>query len=575
MNIQPTLTITQRLWRLLKEEQKQIGFIFLYAVFAGILNLILPIGIQAIIGFVMAGAYSSSWWLLSIVVTIGTALVGILVIMQMSVNETIQRRVFSRVSFDFAQRITMLDTERLRKEYIPELVNRFFDTLTVQKGLPKMIMDLSTAIMQISFGLILLSLYNTVFVVFSFILIAVLILVIRLSFNNGFQTSLKESKYKYEVAYWLEEIGRTVQTFKLVGNTDLPLQKIDDLVSKYLDFKKKHFSVLVLQYSSIVIFKTLITFTLLLLGSFLVIENQISIGQFVAVELIVILILNATEKLIVTIETVYDVLTAIEKIGAVADLPLEKSGSTNFQDICIDKGTMLELQHVNYKFMDSETYTLKNINFTINSGERVCIAGYNGSGKTTLVQLIACLLNNYEGMMLYNEVPRSSISLASLRQHIGDYSSQSDIFKGTLLENITLGKDIPLREIMLWAKALHLDSYIETLKEGFNTPLMPQGKTLPRSVIAKIILLRSIVTKPKLLAIEEFFQNIDQTERVHIAKLLVDRSFDWTLVAVTNEIQMAERCDRILIMKGGSIIADGTIEEIKKTEHFANIFYRS
>lgn len=575
MDIKPTLTTAQRFWRLLEAEKEQMSYMLLYAIFGGLLNLILPVGIQAIIGFVMAGAYSSSWWLLSIVVTIGTAFAGILVIMQMSVNETVQRRIFSRVSFDFAHRITMLDTEKLRKEHIPEIVNRFFDTLTVQKGLPKMIMDLLTAIMQILFGLVLLSLYNTIFVVFSFVLIFLLLVVIKLTFNNGFQTSLKESKYKYEVAYWLEEIGRTVQTFKLVGNTDLPLQKIDDLVSKYLDFKKKHFNVLLTQYSSIVIFKTLITFALLLLGSFLVIENQINIGQFVAVELIVILILNSSEKLIVTIETVYDVLTAIEKIGAVADLPLEKGGATDFKDICTGQGMTLELQNVCYKFIDSEKPTLSNITFNIKTGERVCIAGYNGSGKTTLLQLIACLLNNYDGMILYNEVPRSSIDLNSLRQSIGDYSAQSDIFKGTLLENITLGKDIPLREIMLWAKALHLDSFIETLKDGFNTMLIPHGKTLPRSVVAKIVLLRSIVTKPKLLAIEEFFQNIDQAERIHIAKLLADRSFDWTLVAVTNEIQMAERCDRILIMKDGTIVADGTVEEVKKSTHFANIFYRS
>lgn len=574
MDIKPTLTTAQRFWRLLEAEKEQISYMLLYAVFSGLINLILPVGIQAIIGFVMAGAYSSSWWLLAIVVTIGTAFAGILVIMQMSVNETVQRRIFSRVSFDFTQRITMLDTEKLRREHIPEIANRFFDTLTVQKGLPKMLMDLLTAIMQIVFGLILLSLYNTFFVVFSFVLIFLLILVIKLTFNKGFETSLKESKYKYEVAYWLEEIGRTIQTFKLVGNTELPLQKMDDWVSKYLDFKKKHFSVLLTQYTSIVVFKTLITFTLLLLGSFLVIENQINIGQFVAVELIVILILNSSEKLIVTIETVYDVLTAIEKIGAVTDLPLEKSGETDFNEVCTGEGITLELQHVSYKFADSEKMTLKNISFNIAAGERVCIAGYNGSGKTTLIQLIACLLNNYDGMMLYNDVPRSSFRLDSLRQNIGDYSSQSDIFKGTLLENITLGKDIPLREIMLWAKALHLDSFIETQKDGFNTLLIPQGRNLPRSVVAKIILLRSIVTKPQLLAIEEFFQNIDQSERIHIAKLLVDRSLGWTLVAVTNEIQMAERCDRIFIMKDGSIVAQGTVEEMKKTEHFANIFYR-
>ena len=131
MQIQPTLTTVQRFWALLRADRKEISFIYTYAIFAGVINLSLPLGIQAILNFLQGGTVSSSWWILVIVVTLGTLLAGLLIIMQMTVSETLQRRLFTRVSFDFAERLPRIQTEYIRREHVPELVNRFFDTLTI------------------------------------------------------------------------------------------------------------------------------------------------------------------------------------------------------------------------------------------------------------------------------------------------------------------------------------------------------------------------------------------------------------------------------------------------------------
>jgi ABC-type bacteriocin/lantibiotic exporter with double-glycine peptidase domain len=376
-----TLTTLQRFYRMLKTDRREISYIYLYAIFAGLINLTLPLGVQAILNLLQGGAVSSGWWLLIGVVTVGTLMSGILVIMQMSVSETLQRRIFTRVAFDFAQRFPNLRTEAVRNVHLPEVVNRFFDTLTIQKGLPKILMDLSTAIMQIVFGLLLLSFYHPLFIAFGAILVIVLVLIIRLSSPLGFSTSMKESKYKYEVAHWLEELARTIQTFKLAGSSPLPLNRTDAYVSNYLDAKESHFRILLLQFSAIVGFKTLVTFVILSLGGWLVISNQINIGQFVAAEIIIILIVNSSEKMILTLETVYDVLTALEKIGAVADLPVESEKGVNFSEVDSGKGMTVKIQNLSHYFSDAERPILKNINLDIKSGEKICITGYNGSGK--------------------------------------------------------------------------------------------------------------------------------------------------------------------------------------------------
>ena len=572
-SIEPSLTPLQRFFRLIKGDRKEIYYIYIYAIFAGLINLTLPLGIQAILNFIQGGAISASWWVLILAVTVGTLFAGLLAIMQMTVSETLQRRIFTRVSFDFAERLPNLHTEGIRNQYVPELINRFFDTLTLQKGLPKILIDLSTAIMQIVFGLLLLSFYHPLFIFFGFILLLFLFIIFRFTSPLGMKTSLKESKHKYEVAYWLEEIGRTLHTFKLAGKSDLPLSKIDKYVSNYLDAKQQHFRILLFQYASIVTFKTLITLILLSLGSWLVITNQINLGQFIAAELVVILIINSSEKLISTMDTVYDVLTALDKIGSVADLPLDKVKGIDFQEINTGKGISLNLENVSYAFDKQLKPAVDGLNLDVKSGEKVCIVGYNGSGKTTLIQIISCFLNDFEGSILYNGIPRRNFNQRSLRSFIGDYSSQEDIFKGTLRENIALGyPHIKFEDIVKVADAVGLSSFIRHLPDGFDTMLLPAGKTLPRHIVVKIILARSIVSKPELLAIEELLANLDYPDRIKIADLLTDKNQKWTLVVVTDDPLLAMRCDRVLIMKDGKIIEEGTFAQIEKSIHYSKIF---
>lgn len=571
--IKSSVSTINRFFRLLKGDRKEISYIYIYAIFSGLINLSLPLGVQAILNFIQGGAISASWWVLIVAVTVGTLFTGILVIMQMTVSETLQRRIFTRVSFDFAERVPNLHTEGIRNQHVPELINRFFDTFTLQKGLPKILIDLSTAIMQILFGLLLLAFYHPLFIFFGFLLLVILVLIFGITSPFGMKTSLKESKYKYEVAYWLEEVGRTLHTFKLAGKSPLPLSKTDQYVSNYLDSKQQHFRILLIQYASIVTFKTLITFILLSLGSWLVITNQINLGQFIAAELVVLLIINSAEKLIITMEVVYDVLTALDKIGSFADLPLDSDQGIDFREVNTGKGIHLSLENVSYRFGEGLKPALDRLNLDVKAGEKVCIVGYNGSGKTTLIQIISCFLNDFEGSILYNGIPRTNLNQRTLRGFIGDFSSQEDIFKGTLAENIALSyAHIPFEDIVKVAESVDLMPFIRQLPNGFDTMLLPGGKTLPRHIMAKIILARSIVSKPQMLAIEEVLANLEYKDRLNIAEILTDKNQPWTLVVITDDPLLAERCDRVLIMKDGKIIEEGSFDQIKNSIHYPKIF---
>lgn len=568
-----SLTPLQRLAGLLRPDRRDIYYIYLYAVFAGLISLSLPLGVQAIIGLIAGGAISASIILLVVAVTAASALSGILVIMQLSVTETIQQRIFARSAFEFGFRIPRLQLDNLSAYYPPELVNRFFDTLTLQKSIPKLLIDASAAALSVVFGLILISFYHPFFAFFGLALLLVIVLIFRITGPMGLKTSLKESTYKYEVAHWLEEMARSMSTFKLAGDTPLPLQKTDELVGNYLDNRKKHFRILINQYRVILIFKIVVTAGLLLLGSILVIDNQINIGQFVASEIVVISIINSIEKLMLTMDTVYDTLTALEKLGSVTDLPLEPEGGLSFEEIDTGKGIQLQVKDLYFKYEDARRPTLDQLSFDLAAGEKVALAGYNGSGKTTLIHLIAGLFSNFSGSISYNGFPIQNLDPASLRRYIGDHCSQENIFRGSLMDNISLGHpEVKLEDVVWAADCAGLSEFVQRLPKGYQTVLLPEGKNIPQHIRSKILLARSIAFHPRLLVLENLLGAMEQSDRDRIAAFLTSREHRWTLLASTDDPVFAAHCDRVIIMDAGKIVADGSFEAIRESPHFAKVF---
>lgn len=560
----------KRFINLLKVEKQDITSIYLYAIFNGIISLSLPLGIQAIINLISGGQVSTSWIILVFFVIAGVAITGILQIFQLNITENIQQKLFTRSAFEFAYRIPRMKLEAVRKNYVPELVNRFFDTLTVQKGLSKILIDFSSAILQVIFGLILLSLYHPFFIFFSVLLILLIIIIFRYTTPMGLRSSLKESKHKYEVVYWLEEVGRTLETFKLAGKSPLPMQKTDAAVSEYLKARKIHFRTLVIQYLNLAGFKVIIAAGLLLIGGLLVLNQQMNIGQFVASEIIIILVLGSVEKLISSMETVYDVLTATEKIGAVMDIPLDKKDGIHF-DFKDTQGLNVRLKNLDFKFEQNQASILKNLNLNLSAGAKVCLSGLNGSGKTTLLQTIAALYSNFSGAISYNNIPLSNYCTEDLRSKIGDSLSKEDIFSGTILDNITLGKpEVSFDQVQELAQLLNFADFIEELPEGYLTQLTPEGIVLPRSVRTKIMLARCLAGNPQLILLEDNFNLLDSATKNKFVAYL--NKIPATVLAISNDYETVKKFEKVSVIDNGTIVAFSSPDEIQNTRWYSEIY---
>jgi len=559
-----TLTPVQRFWLLLFPDRKEIRNVYIYAIFNGLISLSLPLGIQAIVNLIQGGQINTSWVILVIIVLLGVAFSGVLQIFQLYITENLQQKIFSRAAFDFAYRLPRIRMEILYKHYAPELMNRFFETITLQKGLSKILIDFSTAAIHMIFGLLLLSLYHSFFILFSIVLIGLVYTIFRILGKKGLETSLMESKYKYQVAHWLEELARTSTTFKLAGHTDLPLQRTNDQVKKYLYARSKHFYILVNQYGWMVVFKVLMTAGLLAIGGILVMQQQMNIGQFVAAEIIILLIMGSAEKLILSMETIYDVLTSLEKIGQVTDMTIEQREGIDLLDVSHEGGIELKLDKLSFSYPDYPRKTLNEISLKINPGEKVLIMGANGSGKSTLLHVIGGLFDAQEVSISYNVLPIGNLTLSSLRDLTGDSLSQEQIFQGTLLENISMNRKAASFDNVQWAvRSIGLEEFIQSQEKGYHTELDPMGKKLSRSVIQKILLARSIVHKPKLLLLENALGQLDEEESRRVVDFLTGPENTWTLIAISSDPYLAYKLDRVLIMKDGRIIEDDADKPIE------------
>lgn len=550
------MTPLKRFYNLLKLDKKDVYQIIIYAAFSGLISLSLPLGIQAIVNFIQGGQISVSWKVLILIVTMGVALVGILTLMQLRITENLQQKIFIRSSFEFAYRLPKISFNALYDEYPPEIANRFFDTLAIQKGTSKLLLDFTTALLQVGLGLILLSLYHPFFILFGIVLLIMLYIIFKFSFDQGLYTSLKESSYKYKVVYWLQEIARNKNSFIKKNNFDYALNKNDQLVNNYLNYREKHFNVIQTQFSQLIIYKVLITAGLLLVGGYLVLDQKMNIGQFVAAEIIILLIINSVEKLIVGLETLYDVLTAVEKIGMVTDLEIYESNKKLESDLS-ETHLTIETVDMCFRYPDDDKDTIKGINLKITPGEKVFVAGVNNSGKTTLVRLLSGYLSPSSGIIYMNESVMKRSESGYYKNYTGLVMQDDTLFEGSLLENLTFNNPKVSNEDIKWAlDAVGLTVIVKRLPNGLDTIINSDGRHLTRSVIQKILIARAIISRPKVLFLEEPTISMDPSTSKQIIDFLVSPENSWTIIVSSIDEYWKKACNREIDMNNGEIVRD-------------------
>ncbi|MFM8603679.1 MAG: peptidase domain-containing ABC transporter [Gemmatimonadota bacterium] len=558
----------ERLGQLLLLEKGNIGLVYGYATLVGLLSLTLPLGVQAIIGLVSGGLFLQPVVLLIGFVVAGTLATGALQVLQLAAVERIQQRIFARVALEFSLRVPRIRTEEAWREDLPERMNRFFEVVTIQKSLGKLLTGTTTALLQVIFGLLLLTFYHPYFTLFGLGLVVTLGLIVRYTGPRGLETSLLESAYKYRTVHWLEEVARAATTFKAAGRATPALDKMDGHVAGYLRYRQRHFAVLVTQAWAAIGFKTLVTGALLILGSMLVIDRQITLGQFVAAELVIVTVLAGIEKLVGSLAEVYDVMTSVYKLGGVTDLAVEPAVGLAIP--ARTGGVALQVDGLSYRYPGSERSALADLTFTVAPGERIAVTGADGSGESTLLAVLAGLLTGYEGTVQIDGLSLRDLDPATVRDRVGLLLGDADLFEGTVEENITLGRPgVGTAEVLAALNVVGAADQVQRLPLGLRTPLAGVGRGLPSTLRTRLLIARAIAARPRLLLIDECLATVETEARRALVAALTDRSAPWTLVIVAHSQDLLALSDRVLVLDDGRLQLNAPWTEAARTPQLA------
>ncbi len=551
----------RRFLQLLAEERQEVGLVYFYAVLAGVLGLSLPLGVQAIIGLVSGGMLLQPVVILIGLVVAGTFAAGAVQVLQLSVVERLQQRLFARHALELSRDVPRADFEALGSTDLPELTNRFFEIITIQKSLAKLLTESVAALLSILAGLVLLTFYHPYLSLFGGGLLAALAVTLWLTGRRGLQTSLAESAAKYRVAHWLQELARHGSTFQLAGATPLPVARMDREVDSYLGHRQEHFRVLARQSMAVVLMKTLVTGGLLIIGAALVLERRISLGQFVASELVIVSVLVGVEKLIFSLSTVYDALTAAEKSGHLRDLPLVARPDVPRLHTALaptSSGAVVETAGLTYRYGEHGSTALHDVTMQVRAGERVAVVGSEGAGASTLLQVLAGVQTGYAGSVSLDGWSLRDLSPDAVRRAVSLVQPTRPLIDGTLEENVALGRpEISIGDVADALDLVGLREFVHALPDGMRTAVGPGGLAMPSHVVRKLLLARAVVARPRLLLFDEFFHHLEPASKGPLLARLCDDMHGWTMIAASHDPAYLAACDRVLLLEDGHIVAEG------------------
>ncbi|CAN5563401.1 ATP-binding cassette domain-containing protein [soil metagenome] len=565
----------RRLWEMLLEDKRDLFVLFTYTLIIGFISLAVPLAAQALVNTIAAGIFLQPLIVLSLLVLTGLVFSSALRMMKLCLVENLEQRIFARITLQLSERIPEIKAAALTDEYMPELINRFFDVVNVQKAWGKLLLEMPTALLQVFVGLLLMAFYSPFLLAFDLIIILFITFATAVLGIGGLRTSIAESVLKYRLAEWLEDMGRCQTSLKTNG-TELYLnQRTDNLVMSYLSARRAHFSVLFRQAFGTYLFQALASAGILAVGGWLVINRQLTLGQLVAAEIVVLTVLAALEKLIRNCDTFYDLLTGLHKVGHLTDLPLERSGGIELPFNNCGLSVTCRAVRFTYKQSLPSREILTGIDLSLQAGERASLVGASGAGKSTLASILCGVHEANNGTVEMAGLDIRDIDLKSLRRSVGLVGDTNEIFEGTIEDNVSLGRSFVSHQDIRWA--LELAQFSDDLINapyGLSTMLVSGGRNLSRGQVQRLLIARAVAERPRLLILDEAFTGIDEKTKLKIIDSLFAPENSWTVLDISHDAEVVMRSSKVYVLSGGGIVEAASPADLawRNESEFSTLF---
>jgi len=532
----PTKRPWQRLSEALRLERADVLTIMAFAVATGVLSIVTPAAIEALVNTVAFGIQLWPVIVLALVMFAFLALQNALKALQLYVAELLQRRFFVRTADAFAEHFARAEIEAFDGRNPTDVVNRFFEVASVQKALATLLVDGVGVAMITIVGLAVLAFYHPYLLTFAVVMVALVLFLLFALGIGGVRTSIGESYAKFDMAAWLEELAKCPHTFRFGRGGAVAIERADALAEAYVSARRQHYRVVWRQTIFALVLEAVASTVLLGLGGWLVIQRQLTLGQLVAGELLVTLVLTAISKIGKYIEAFYDLQASLDKLGVLDTLPLERLGGETLPPSDRPMDVRAEVAYGGRPLKRLE----------VKPGERIGVYAPSGSGKTFLLETLALLRVPKEGLLEFDGIDARSLDRAATRLQLA-YVGHAEIFADTVAENIRVGRsDLSAADVRRALEMVGLADDVARLPQGVATPIASDGRPLSTNAVTRLSIARALAGKPRLLLINGVLDALDLYDCPQLIDSLFDRSAPWSLVVVTMRDDIKQRCDRMV-----------------------------
>jgi ABC-type bacteriocin/lantibiotic exporter with double-glycine peptidase domain len=530
-----------RLIRMFRPDAGDIWAIVIFSLVVGILTLATPLAVEALVNTVAFGRYVQPVLILALIMFVFLGFASALRLLLTVIAELLQRRLFVRVAEDLGYRLPRVAAQAFDGKSAQELVNRFLDVANIQKTSASLLLDGIGLLVSALVGMAVLGFYHTFLLGFDIAMLSLMAFVIFVLGRGAVNSARVESKAKYSLTAWLEDLVRCPTAFSLHGGQRFAMERTDKLAVDYLDARRRHFSVLLRQITFALVMYAVSLTVLLGLGGYLVIIGDLTLGQLVAAELIVGVVVGAFAKMGKHMESYYDMLASVDKVGVLLDLPTEPLGGP----LQLDGVEPARLVLRDVTAAAGSRKILKGFSCEPKQAGFTAVVGSPGSGKSVLFDLLAARRPLQGGEIIFDGNALNQLDSETLRYQIG-FARDSEVFVGTLAENVHLFRpQIRTQDVRDALATVGLTEDVLGFADGLETKLAANGSPLSRDQALRLMVARAIVGRPRLLLIDGTLDGLSDGSLDRVLTELTRRPQPWTLLVTTGRQSISMRADQI------------------------------
>lgn len=541
--------IFAHLGMLLRLERSILGIIASYAVAIGFFLLCVPIAVQELVSTFSFAMEPRMIFTLALFVASSLTGVAAFRVLQARAVETFQQRIYTRIAIGF----TLL-LPRLRDDtFTTPQAYRFMEADLLTRALVAMVADLFNVAVVGTIGVTMLILFHPFFVFYILVLGLGFVGLLTLFGRGGFFITLEMSRLHYDIFGWIQNIAHNLPHLRAAGDSPYLIERTDTLTRMYARIRQRRSDTLTgRQYKAAALWQVAGHSGLIMTAGLLVVDGQLTVGQFAAAEVLVGNLLLNMDTLARRMVAMFFTFVSCREMAAVFSLPTEEDGakedlpSTQFGS----SGIRLTCRNLSYTGPDGAP-VFQNVSLDVAPGEKVALLCDTNSTKSALAKVLAGLHPPAAGFVRYNEMNLMEVKRDSISRVRGlVLDSHPTLLDGTLEDNITLGRPTIDYQDLQWAlRFVELDHDIDALPQGLHTGVSSLEPNLSMSQILRLLVARAIVIRPHLLIFDGTLHNMLPATRELLLRRLCAKDEPWSVIFVSNDPTFSTHVDRQIIIE--------------------------